>query len=221
MCRFAIAALMWLSTGRWAQSSLQMSRAGLAADPKLTSLSGKVSLGSAASVSSTMLGDRSVPNRNEREAIGNWAAARSECVKGASREGNDVYRPPLLTYNIEAENKVMAALSELHNGKISFGEFNQRRQAIADELRDKSAALNRRIQDQRAAEEQAGQRARENEQTQKEVQELERQASLAQQQAQEANERRIRPRRIQPYGVRPPAFGAIRPYRDCFQFGSR
>ena len=221
MCRFAIFALMCVSTMCWAQNDLRSCLAGLAGDPRFASLSGKVSLGDATSMSSAMLEDRSIANRNEREAIGNWAAARSECVKVASREGNEIYRPPLLAYNIEAENKVMAALTELYDGKISFGQFSQRRQAIAEELRDKSAALNRRIQDQRTAEEQSARQAREAEHTQKELQELERQTLLAQQQAQEANERHIPWRRIEPYALRAPAYSGVRPYRDCFRFGNR
>lgn len=195
----------------------------LAADSKFAPLAGKVSLGMTANAVPPRRADASFASDSERPVIAEWAAARGECIKAYSRYGNAAYRPPLQAFGIDAENKVMAAAVALYNRAISFGEFDRRRQAVAEELRAKAADLSRSIQLQRTAQEQADRLTREREQTQREIEEAERQATAAWQKAEQAQEGAARlparayrqgaPRRFQP--------APIVPYRNCFRFGAR
>lgn len=205
------------------QTSLASCLDRLASVPAYALIAGKLALGSGASTASVMLADTTVPNNREREVISEWAAARAECVKADSRFGNATYRPPLQTFGIDAENRVMAAAVDLYDLKISFGEFNQRRQLIAEDLRVKIASLQRQIQSQQSAQEQADRLTREREQTQREIEETRRQVELARQQAAQAQEvagrAPARPsgqeRVLRPQPVR------IVTYRNCFRFGDR
>jgi flagellar biosynthesis GTPase FlhF len=199
----------------------------LASRPQFSSISAKLDIGTAARSSPAMLSDNSIAKDNERRAIADWAAARAECLQAAHQEGTALYRPPLLAYGIEAENKVLAAAVDLYDRKISFGEFNRRRQVISEEQHSKAGALSRQIQEQRAAHEQADRHARDTEELRRELQEVERQAALAQQQAlaaqqaQETAARGAAARAANRQTVQPPVFRGTRPYSDCFRFGGR
>ena len=170
-----------------------------------------------------MLADSSLASSKERQVISEWAAARGDCIKADSRYGREVYRAPLQTYGIDAENKVMAAAVALYNREISFGEFNSRREIIAVELRGKAADLSRQIQTQRTVQEQADRQSREREQMQREIAEVELQATMARQEAAQAKRdaawhsthayRRDGPRSYQ--------HAPMVSYRNCFRFGSR
>jgi hypothetical protein len=205
------------------QDSLPGCLQKLSADRRFEVLTGKLALGAETQLAPALLADNSLANDKERPIISNWAAARADCVKASSRFGNDVYRPPLQAFSLDAENKVLAAAVELYNRKISFGEFNRRREAIADEVRTKTAQLNRQIQSQSAAFEQADRQAREREQMQREVEEAERQAALAQQQAQQAQEANARLAARSRWQSGPPrqSIAPSVPTRNCFRFGSR
>ena len=204
------------------QTSLASCIDKLAADPGFAQLAGKLAVGAATDKAPTIV-DTSLANNTERQVIAEWAAARAECLKADSRYGNAVYRPPLQAFGIDAENKVMAAAVELYDRKISFGEFNRQRQAIAEELRGKAAHLRQEIQSQRTAQEQADRQTREREQMQREVDEAERQAALARRQAEQAQEAtaRLTTRPSRPDGARRHELAPIVPYRNCFRFGSR
>ena len=206
-----------------AQQGLASCLDKLAPDPAFALLARKLALGMAAGATPAMLADTSLANDKERPVIAEWAAARAECLKADSRYGNAVYRPPLQAFGIDAENKVMAAAVELYDRKIPFGEFNRRRETIAEELRGKAAQLSRKIQLQTTTLEQADRQTREREQMQREIDEAERQATLARQQAEQAQaaaaRRSVRrsgadgPRRYQP--------APIAPNRNCYRFGNR
>ena len=195
----------------------------LAADSRFALIAGKLSLGMAANPKPAMLADSSTANNKERPLIAEWAAARAECLKADSKFGNETYRAPMQTFGIDAEHKVMAAAVELYDQKISFGEFNRQREAVAEELRGKAVELNRRIRQQSVAFEQADQQARERDQMQREIEEAAWQATIARQQAERAQEAAAR------RGVRPNAPYGVRPYqrapgvsaRNCFRFGDR
>jgi hypothetical protein len=205
------------------QGSLASCLDKLAPDPAFALLARKLALGMATGATPAMVADTSLANNQERPVIAEWAAARAECLKADSRYGNAVYRPPLQAFGIDAENQVMAAAVELYDRKISFGEFNRRREAIAQELRGKTAQLSRQIQLQSTTLEQADRQMREREQMQRDIDEVERQAALARQQAEQAQAAVARQsarrsgadvtRRYQPT--------PIAPNRNCFRFGSR
>ncbi|MDB5810851.1 MAG: hypothetical protein JWN94_2973 [Betaproteobacteria bacterium] len=195
----------------------------LLSDRSFAALIDKVDLGSGKSTTSRRTEDTSFANDKERAIIERWAASRADCLKANSRYGNDVYRPPLQAFTLDAENKVMAAAVELYDKKITYADFNRRRQAIYDELREKTAQLGRQIQQQGMAHEQADRQAREREQMQREIDEAERQAVLARQQAEQAQESsaRLSTRRSWPDAPRRYQPSPVTQARNCFRFGNR
>jgi hypothetical protein len=205
------------------QASLASCMDQLAADSRFAVLAGKLALGTVSNSIPAILSDTSLASNKERRVISEWAAARGECIKADSRYGNSVYRPPLQAHGIDAENKVMAEAAALYDRKISFGEFNRRRQIIAEELRAKAGDLSRQIQSQQMAQEQADRQTREREQMQRQIEELELQATMARQEAARAQESAARQsfpanRRDGPRSYHPVPNA---PYRNCFRFGSR
>jgi hypothetical protein len=205
------------------QASLASCMDQLSAEPRFAILSGKLAVGAVANTPPGMLADPSLANHRERQAISEWAAARGDCIKADSRYGREAYRPPLQAYGIDAENKVMAAAVALYNREISFAEFNRRRQVIAAELRGRATDLSRQIQAQRTVQEQADRQTREREQTQREIEEVELQATMARQEAalarKDAAWHSARGNRQE--GPRSYLPAPMVSYRNCFRFGSR
>ena len=75
----AMIALLCASGICWAQQdSLALCLAKLASDPRFSSISAKVALGTVSSTPFSILADASIANSKERQAIADWAAARSE-----------------------------------------------------------------------------------------------------------------------------------------------
>ena len=195
----------------------------LSADPAFAVLTGKLAVGVVTSTTPAMAADTSLANNKELPVIAKWAAARAECVKADSRYGNAIYRPPLQAFGIDAENKVLAAAEALYDKAISYGEFNRRRKAIAEEFRAKVADLRRQIQSQNAALEQADRQAREREKMQREIEEAEWQATLARRQSEQARvaAARLSTRPSGPDGLRRRQPSPVAPNRNCFRFGSQ
>ena len=102
------------------EMSLASCHEKLAAAPGFAILADKVALGAGKNTTPRMLADPSLANNTERPVIGKWAAARADCVKANSRFGNEVYRPPLQAFSMDAENKIMAVAVELYDLKISW-----------------------------------------------------------------------------------------------------
>ena len=223
--QLVVAALLILVCGHCnAQlTTLDACMSKLADDPGYSLLAGKLAVGTIADTTPAMNANTALPNNQERHVIAAWAAARAECLKTESRYGNAVYRPPLQTFSIDAENKVMAAAVELYDRKMTFGEFNRQRQAAAEELRGKSMELSRKIQSQRAAQEQSDWQSRERDQMQRDIDAAERQAAIARQEATQARETAAqlstRPNRTDEARRRPLA--PIAPLRNCYRFGNR
>ncbi len=192
----------------------------LAAVPGFAILADKVALGAGKNTAPRMLADPSLANNTERPVIGKWAAARADCLKANSRFGNEVYRPPLQAFSMDAENKIMAAAVELYDLKISYGEFNRRRQAIDQDLREKTAQLGRQIQQQGLAYEQADRAAREHDRMQRDIEEAERQARQQAEQAQE-NSAPVSRRQTFPDAPRRYQSAPITVNRNCYRFGGR
>lgn len=195
----------------------------LAAEPRFSPLSGKLALGTFTDVPPALLADTALASEKERRVISEWAAARGECIKAERRYGSEVYRPPLQAFGIGAEDKVMAAAVALYDREISFGEFNLRRQTIAEELRANAGNLKQQIRAQQSAQEQADRQSREREQMQRDVEAALRQAAMARQEADRAQESasRLSSRANRP--VDPPRrqTAPVAPYRNCFRFGNR
>jgi hypothetical protein len=212
------------------QDALTSCLAGLETDPRFTAIAGKLATGARPDATPQMLDDLTTATGKQVRALADWTAARSECVRAEAASGNASYRPPLQAFRLEAEGEVIEAAADLHDGRITYGEFNRRRQAIDAALQGKIAGLSRRIEAQRAAREQADRLAREKQQMQRSLEEAERQAAAAQQQAalarQEAEQARRAarqpaapadpPHRMQRPRVAPPV-----PYASCFRLGER
>jgi hypothetical protein len=217
--------LLFLTHGLCAaqQDALAACLNGLSSDPGFTLLANKLVVGVVTTSTPAVAADASLATNKELPVIAQWAAARAECLRADSRYGNAIYRPPLQTFGIDAENKVLAAAVELYNRTISYGEFNQRRHAIAEEFRGKAADLRRQIQTQNTALQQADDQAREREQMQREIERAEWDATLARQQSEQARAAAARSsaRPIGPDGLRRRQPWPVTPYRNCFRFGSQ
>ena len=212
------------------QDALALCLAGLVDDPRFGLIAGKVAVGDFSDPTFAMLADRSTASTKEKQAISQWAAARSECVKAEARYGNALYRPPIQAFRIEAENGAIAAAVDLYDRKTTFGEFNRQLRAIAGDLRAKIAALGLQIREQWLAQGQADQQAREMAQMQKNLDEVQRQASLAQQQALQAQQEAAGRftaasnqtyQTYRTYRTRRPPYLPLLPNQTCYQFGSR
>ena len=198
----------------------------LTADARFAPIARKLTVGTVPFAPPPVAIDTTYPDKRELQAIGEWAAARGECVKAANRFGNATYRPPLQAIGIEAENRVLAATEVLYNRKMTWGEFNRERQAIAVEQGARVAAFRQRVQSQQAAQEQSARQAREREQLQKAIEETERLTSATQEQTAQARQRQedalrraAGARGNRPYPSLPPP--SPRTYRDCFAFDNR
>lgn len=217
--RFAASLLLLLPALACAQhAELHVCLDRLAGDTRFKSLAGKLDAGVRARPSSP-LANSELATAADSRALKTWIAARGKCVESAEQEGNAVYRPPLTAIAIDAERRTLAEATALAEQKISFGEFNRRREAIDGDRQRKAAALNRRIQDQAAAFE-ADQRTRELEQVQRDAQEAERQANLAQQQLAGIEARRASRRYVPRQPVVPAPIDSFA-YRTCLNRGSR
>jgi hypothetical protein len=194
----------------------------LADDPRFAVLAGKLALGTVGRSPPGTLADASLAGGKERDALPAWAAARGECIKAESAYGNALYRPPLQAQAIDAENKVMAEAVALYNRDISYGEFNRRRQEIAEEQRAGAAEVSRQLQSQRTAQEQADRQARERDQMQRQVEEAQSQAALARQESlrvQQSAARLAAPAERREGPRIPPPLPNAR-LRNCYRFGS-
>jgi hypothetical protein len=168
------------------QSPLSMCLDQLVSDRRFEAIRNKVPLGSRSAATPAMMANASLASERERRILADWAEMRSACVKSNSQYGNAQYREPLQAAGLEAENRLMVAVGELRAGKISYGEFNQRWNAIGQELKAKGQDVSRQIQAQREADEQARQRRQEREQMQREIDDANREADVARQQAEQA-----------------------------------
>jgi hypothetical protein len=182
----------------------------------------KVALGPASRVSASLTENADTPTDKERASLKAWTAARNKCVDQVQREGNAEYRPPLVTYAIEAERQLTSAASQLYDRKISFGDFERQREEINEKMQTKVGGLKRQIQQQNVTFSDTDARARQTQQMQKDVDEAERQAQLAQQQQTQTPNPPARTysefRRYAPIRPDPAAVG---PYRNCVNLGTR
>lgn len=133
---------------------------GLSTDPRFAPIASKVAIGTVSETTFPMLADSTLANNSEKKTISDWAAARKDCVKAGDDYWKTNYPPQIHALAIEAENNMMANAAEIYNRKITFGEFNKRRQSLADELRIKVAAIVQQILSERDSKQQALQQAR-------------------------------------------------------------
>jgi hypothetical protein len=206
----------------------------LGSDPRFSSIADKLSVGTA-DTTFAMLADTSLANDTERQAIATWATARSECVKGGDEYWRKNYPIQIYAVAFESENTMIASAVDLYNRKISFGEFNKRRDVIKNDVRNKVAAIVQQILNEREAKQQALQQARDaqvsaQQRDQAARQEAQRQYEQAQQ-AQDDAMRRQAAMSIFLNNMRPnQAFQPIQPYQipvrpsvntNCYRIGDQ
>ena len=161
----------------------------LSSDSRFTPIADKIAITSAPDTTFAMLAETSVANDSERLAISAWATARKECVRDGEAYWTKTYPLQIFALANESENAVLAVAVDLYNKSISFGEFNKRRQAIADVARTKIAAVVQQIVAEREVKQQALQQARDAQATAQQRDQAARQEAQRQfDQAQEAQD---------------------------------
>jgi hypothetical protein len=161
----------------------------LATEPRFAPLTRKMTLGIPKSTFA-MLADESFPSNAERKLIADWATAVQECepVGESYRQSN--YPPQLLALVNESKNIFLETVINLYNRKISYGQFNRRRQSTFDEVRARATEIAQRIQAEQQAQQQAQEQAqRAQQQAEYEAQRARQQAQAAQQAQEDANRR--------------------------------
>lgn len=154
--RIALAILLAVSVTVHAQDDPTVTCLGkLPANKKLTPIVSKLAVSVVTETTFPMLADQSRPNELEKRAIADWAAERNECVKAGDDYWRRTYPPQIHALAIEAENTLMALAVELYNGKVTFGEFNKRRQAASDESQNKMTAILQQMKTQYDAQQQS------------------------------------------------------------------
>lgn len=98
-----------------------------------------------------MLADKSGPTSDEKQLLGEWAAARDGCLsQGAGFRA--AYAPP--TYAAWMSNNVTTVkmlVARLYVGEISYGEFNRLRAEASEASRTYAAGMAQRDREQAAA----------------------------------------------------------------------
>jgi hypothetical protein len=204
---------------------------GLAADTRFTPIAAKLAINAATDTTFPMLADQTIANGAEQKAISDWATARAECVKGGEAHWQQHYPPQLHALAIEAENMMMALAVDLYNKKITFGEFNKRRQVAADEVRNKIVAMVQHLQSEKQAREKAEREARQRSQWQAQQQAQQAQLAREQMEAQDDIARRQAAMGILLGRMgATPAYAPMRPYQmptrpsvntNCSQTGNQ
>lgn len=144
----------------------------LSEERRLDVIRAKLSLLGSRTTTFAMLADESVPTAEEREAIATWATARADCMKDGDEYRARYWPAQASSLAVEAESRMTAEAVELFQQKINFGEFNKRRQAIANELAPRRAALRQQAQD-------ANDRAQQAQQAQQSQERARRQAEMS------------------------------------------
>lgn len=160
--RAALLALVLAAPAAFAQQDPSVGcMQSLREQPRFEAIKAKISLGRVRDSTFAMLADTTLPDEAERQAIAAWATARADCV----RLGDDFRKswpPQLASLAVEAESRMTAEAVDLYQQKITFGEFNKRRQALANETEPRWAAASQQARDssQRAMAQQAEAKAR-------------------------------------------------------------
>ncbi len=102
-------------------------------DPDLDPIRERITFGSTEAVKAplAMLADRSKPNEAERQALQKLDFDNRQCWDGWDRAAKP---SPVIQ---QARGQESAALAELFNGVISYGEFNRRRSSAIGEMNAK------------------------------------------------------------------------------------
>ena len=132
----------------------------LATESRFAPISGKMTLRAIPKSTFAMLADESFPTELERKLIADWATAVEECgpVGESYRQSN--YPSQLIALVNNTKNIFLENVINLYNRKISYGQFNRRRQSIFDETRARATEIVQRLRAQQQAQQQAQEQRR-------------------------------------------------------------
>ena len=102
----------------------------LLTDEKFSSLKQHLSLGTHRETTPEMLRDPTFPNEQQQKAIAQWMSAHSDCQSRSQLPTSESGPPALASRREELESAMISDAADLYQRRISFGEFNQRRQVL-------------------------------------------------------------------------------------------
>ncbi|PWV64364.1 hypothetical protein [Plasticicumulans acidivorans] len=83
-----------------------------------------------------MLADRRVPTRAERTLIRRWLTQRDSCQRAAIDAEREQSSPQMIALDEQLLRDNQALGEQLAKGRLSYGEFARRRQALVDRYND-------------------------------------------------------------------------------------
>lgn len=119
-------------------------------DDKFPAISSKISIAVVTDTTLTMLADESLATPEEQHALSEWIDARAACVRSGDNWRQQNYPPQIYALALEGESRVRMLAADLYGRRISFGEFNKRRLALADDIRARLASVLQQLQAQAA-----------------------------------------------------------------------
>jgi hypothetical protein len=142
--RWTISLLVVFSCAGYAQEDpIAACLERIVGDKRFASIRGKVALGDAADTTFAMYSNESFASKADRAAIAGWSEARVGCAKAGDSHGQKERGPLTAAFILEGEHALVALAVELYHRRISYAEFNKRRQAAADNIRRQLAMAQR------------------------------------------------------------------------------
>ena len=138
----------------------------LAHETRFAPIADKMAITNVRETTFAMLANESLPKPEERPVIADLIGAQQACFQDGDLWRQKNYPPQIVAIVAESFNTGVATAADLYNGKLSYGAFNKQRQALADEARNRVAAVVQQIQSQRHAEQQMQKQTREAQQAQ-------------------------------------------------------
>lgn len=128
---------------------------GLAVDKTFTQIASKIPLAEARDATFEMLANQALPTKREQELIPRWIEARKQCISDGDSFHRENYPMQMIALAVEAENNMAAIATDLYNRKLTYGAFNKRRLAIADDAIVKITAVVQQLKTQQDAQRQS------------------------------------------------------------------
>jgi hypothetical protein len=151
-----LAALAVVSAASVAQAAEDPSIAcfgAISSNPAFEPLRGKVVLQLGGHPDLSMLANGHRPNKPEKEAIAAWVAEGERCYDLGHDYRASAYPPVISALIDESMHALEALVAKLYAGKLTYAEFNEKRQQADDTYREKTAAARQAIQSERARDE--------------------------------------------------------------------
>lgn len=111
----------------------------MADNPSLAPLQGKIVLKIGDHPGLSMLSDDRRPTKREKEAIEVWGREAQRCFDTGHDYRAGAYTPVVATLIDESMHSLDVLAAELYAGKLTYGQFNQQRQANDDAFQERIA----------------------------------------------------------------------------------